>query len=85
MMKHLEEFGVYTLAISIVILASIIGISVYHITDRSLMAQNIDNAIAKGINPMSVRCSYVRGDDPICIAYAAKGEDPTLPATLTKK
>lgn len=80
-----NEFKLYTIAIASVILAAIFGISVYHITDRSLMAQNIDNAIAKGINPMSVRCSYVRGDDPICIAYAAKGEDPTVPATSTKK
>ena len=85
MMKQLEEFGVYTLAISIVILASIIGISIYHISDRNLMAKNIDNAIAKGINPLSVRCSYVRGDDPICIAFAAKGEEPVIQSTSSKK
>jgi hypothetical protein len=49
------------------------------------MAKNIDNAIAKGINPMAVRCSYVRGDDPICIAFASKTEEPVLQSNLSKK
>jgi hypothetical protein len=66
-------------------LAAILGMSVYHINDRNLMAKNIDNAIAKGINPMAVRCSYVRGDDPICIAFASKTEEPVLQSNLSKK
>jgi hypothetical protein len=49
------------------------------------MAKNIDNAIAKGINPMTVRCSYVRGDDPICIAFAAKSEETMLQSNSSKK
>lgn len=84
-MEHIDEFKVYTFAISLVVLVAIIGMSVYHISDRNLMASNIDNAIAKGINPMSVRCSYVRGDDPICIAYAAKPEEQLVPIAPTKK
>jgi hypothetical protein len=32
------------------------------------MASNIENAIAKGIDPISVRCSYAKSDDIICIA-----------------
>jgi hypothetical protein len=35
------------------------------------MAANIENAIAKGIDPLTVRCSYVRDYDTICIAHAA--------------
>jgi hypothetical protein len=35
------------------------------------MAANIENAIAKGVDPLSVRCSYVKSDDIICIAYAS--------------
>lgn len=80
-----NEFKLFVITSAAVIITAIFGVSVYNITDRSLMAQNIDNAIAKGINPMSVRCSYVRGDDPICISYAAKGEDIAIPATSTKK
>jgi hypothetical protein len=81
----MDEFKIYTVAVAIVVLSAILGMSVYHINDRNLMAKNIDNAIAKGINPMSVRCSYVRGDDPICIAFAAKGDEPMLQSTPVKK
>lgn len=82
----MDEGKMYTIALSAVILASIIGLSIYHISDRALMANNIESAINKGINPMSVRCSYVRGDDPICIAFAAKSEEaPQAPAAPTKK
>jgi hypothetical protein len=81
----MEESKLFTVSLTVVILAAILGISVYHINDRNLMAKNIDNAIAKGINPMTVRCSYVRGDDPICIAFAAKAEEPVLQSTPSKK
>jgi hypothetical protein len=81
----MEESKLFTVSLTVVILAAILGISVYHINDRNLMAKNIDNAIAKGINPMTVRCSYVRGDDPICIAFAAKSEEPMLQSTPSKK
>jgi hypothetical protein len=84
-MQIIEEHNIVMISITSVILAAILGLSVYHISDRNLMAKNIDNAIAKGINPMSVRCSYVRGDDPICIAFAAKAEDPMLQSSSSKK
>jgi hypothetical protein len=81
----IDEFKIYTIAVAAVVLSAILGLSVYHINDRNLMAKNIDNAISKGINPMSVRCSYVRGDDPICIAFAAKSEEPVLQSSSVKK
>jgi hypothetical protein len=81
----IDEFKLYTIALASVVLSAILGLSVYHINDRNLMAKNIDNAIAKGINPMAVRCSYVRGDDPICIAFASKTEEPVLQSNLSKK
>ncbi len=84
-MKLVEEHNIVMLAMTSVILAAILGVSIYHISDRNLMAKNIDNAIAKGINPMSVRCSYVRGDDPICIAFAAKPEESMLQSIPSKK
>jgi hypothetical protein len=43
----------------------------YYLNDRKLMAANIENAITKGIDPLSVRCSYARDYDVICVAYAA--------------
>ena len=81
----MENDRIFTIAVASSVLAAIFGISIYHITDRNLMAQNIDNAIAKGINPLSVRCSYVRGDDPICIAFAAKGDETVIQSSSSKK
>jgi hypothetical protein len=84
----MDENKLYTVAVTVVVLAAIFGLSIYHVNDRVLMASNVEKAIAKGINPMSVRCSYVRGDDPICIAFASKAEDittmPTLPGSAKK-
>ena len=59
------------LAITFVILTTIISVCYYAMNDRKLMAANIENAIAKGIDPLTVRCSYVRDYDTICIAHAA--------------
>ena len=56
---------------TLIALATIFGYGYYSITDRGLMAQNIDSAISKGVDPLSVRCSYAKSDDIICVAYAA--------------
>jgi hypothetical protein len=85
MIKVIEEHNIVIISMTLVVLAAILGLSIYHINDRNLMAKNIDNAIGKGINPMSVRCSYVRGDDPICIAFAAKSEETMLQSNSSKK
>jgi hypothetical protein len=58
----------FIVCITLILLAAIIGVSYYYVTDRTLMASNIENAIAKGIDPISVRCSYAKSDDIICIA-----------------
>ena len=73
------------ICLTLVTLGAIIGVSVYQVNDRVLMANNIENAIAKGIDPISVRCSYTRGDDPICIAFAATKSDPVLQSIPVKK
>jgi hypothetical protein len=58
-------------AVAIVFITAIISISVYYINDRALMSKNIDAAIAKGVDPVAVRCSFVQQTDTICVAYAA--------------
>ena len=49
------------------------------------MAKNIQDAIAKEIDPLSVRCSYARGDDPVCIAFAARKNESVLQSVTPKK
>ena len=73
------------ICLTLVTLGAIIGVSVYQVNDRVLMANNIENAIAKGIDPISVRCSYTRGDDPICIAFAARKNESVLQSIPVKK
>jgi len=72
-------------SLTLVLLATIFGLGYYNISDRSLMAQNIDNAIAKGIDPLSVRCSYAKSDDIICVAFASSAQSHNTSVTTVKK
>ena len=58
-------------AVTIVLLSVVISLCIYGLNERRLMAANMENAMAKGIDPLSVRCSYAKGDDIICVTYAA--------------
>jgi hypothetical protein len=63
--------AVTTFSVTLVLLSIVTAICIYGLNERKLMAANIENAIAKGVDPLSVRCSYAKGDDIICIAHAA--------------
>jgi hypothetical protein len=64
---------ILTIAISavIVLCTAIIGAIVYNVNDRNNMARNIEAAIAKGVDPLSVKCAYETGINTTCITYAA--------------
>jgi hypothetical protein len=66
-----NDFKTMVIAGTIIIVSAIIVASVYSINDRMLMSKNIDNAIAKGVDPLSVRCAFADGRDMICVAYGA--------------
>jgi len=61
-----------TVAISAVIITctAIIGTIVYNTNDRNNMAKNIEAAIAKGVDPLSVKCAYESNPNSVCVAYA---------------
>ena len=59
-------------AITIVVLSIVVGAFYYNINDRSLMSKNISEAVAKGMDPLSVRCAY--NNDTVCMIYAASGK-----------
>jgi len=71
MSETTNDFKTTVIAGTIISVSAIIGTAIYQINDRMLMAKNIDNAIAKGVDPLSVRCSYADGKDMICVAYGA--------------
>lgn len=58
-------------SVAIVIVSAIISVAYYNVNDRILMSKNIDAAISKGMDPLSVRCSYASSGDTTCVAYAA--------------
>jgi hypothetical protein len=66
-----NDFKSTVIAGTIVIVSAIVGAVVYNVNDRILMSRNIDNAISKGVDPLSVRCSFADGRDMICVAYGA--------------
>jgi hypothetical protein len=57
--------------VTLIVFALIGGRGYYSVVDRELMSQNIQRAIERGIDPLSVRCSYADSDDLVCVAYAA--------------
>jgi hypothetical protein len=54
----------------ILALAGIVSTSLNYINDRANMAKNIESAIAKGVDPLSVKCAYETNPTSTCIAYA---------------
>jgi hypothetical protein len=66
----MENVKTIIIAAAIVIISVVAAVAYYNINDRILMSKNIDAAIAKGMDPMSVRCSFA-SYDTICVAYAA--------------
>lgn len=70
MIQNIEK--VTTLVcITIVVLSIICSFAYFNVQDRKLMVQNISEAVAKGMDPLSVRCSYAPSIDTVCVAYSA--------------
>jgi hypothetical protein len=66
-----NDFIVFSICATIIAFSIIAGIVIYNLEQDSLKSKNIEQAIAKGIDPLSVRCSYANSQDMICVAYAA--------------
>jgi len=74
MSELLKDIKTIVIGVSTVIVSVIIGATYYNVNDRILMSKNIDSAIAKGLDPISVRCSFVTNMDTVCVAYAASSK-----------
>jgi hypothetical protein len=62
----------FTLCVTLCVLALVGAITFFHYHESKLKALNIERAIEKGIDPLSVRCSYASMNDTICIVFASK-------------
>lgn len=56
--------------IMILCMTAVISLSLNYINDRNNMAKNIEAAIAKGVDPLSVKCAYETQPTATCISYA---------------
>ena len=72
-------------SITIISCTAIIGIIVYSLNDRNNMAKNIEAAIAKGVDPLSVKCAYETHPNSVCIAYSMSGNVPGSGSSSGKK
>jgi hypothetical protein len=51
-------------------MAGIISLSLNQLNDRNNMARNIEAAIAKGVDPLAVKCAYETNPTATCVSYA---------------
>jgi hypothetical protein len=59
------------LCLSGLLVMVLFAFTTYKMRDRELMSKNINEAISKGIDPLTVRCSYASETDNICVAFAS--------------
>lgn len=57
-------------SVVIVICTAIVSLVIYNLNDRNNMARNIEAAISKGVDPLSVKCAYDTTPSATCITYA---------------
>jgi len=70
--------AIFFVCLTIVLLSIVGGIAYYYGNDRVLMSKNVSEAIEKGIDPLSVRCSYASQSDTVCVTYAYSKQSKTL-------
>jgi hypothetical protein len=72
--------SIVVVCITALLLTIVLSAAYYQINDRNLMSKNIADAISAGVNPLSVRCSYAKSDDAVCVAYSFSGRSTPMNA-----
>lgn len=70
-MKNIDEAVLFLICGTIVLVTAICSVTYYQVQQSTFMSKNIENGIAKGIDPVAVRCAYASSTDNVCITYAA--------------
>ena len=65
-----KELITYIVCLTILVGSMIAGVTIYNINDRNNFAKNMESAIEKGVDPLSVKCSYEQSPTATCITYA---------------
>jgi hypothetical protein len=69
-MKDSSTFITIAVCVMITLMAGIISLSLNQLNDRNNMARNIEAAIAKGVDPLAVKCAYETYPTATCVSYA---------------
>ena len=63
--------NVFTISVASVFISFIAAILYYNVAQLNAIEKNVETAIAKGIDPIAVRCAYANERDVVCVAYAS--------------
>jgi hypothetical protein len=74
-MTSKEQVNIFFGCVAALIFIVILAFWNYKINENNLMSKNIQDAMSKGIDPLSVRCTYAADTDNICLAYALRSRE----------
>lgn len=61
----------FIISLAAVAATAILSTVGYMINEQNLLSKNISEAVAKGMDPMTVRCAYAHPQDAVCVSYIA--------------
>lgn len=73
----MSEHHSFLLALTVCFISLVGSVVYYNVAKDQFIKSNVDSAVAKGIDPVSVRCAYASSEDRICLAYAVSVGKPT--------
>ena len=83
---NIKQYQIYFAGFMALIFVLILAFWNYKINESNLMSKNIQDAMSKGIDPLSVRCTYAPDTDKVCLAYALRNKEHNsdIPAPIRK-
>lgn len=63
--------NLFIVSVVISLLSLIAAITYHNYNSVKSMERNIESAIAKGIDPIAVKCAYDNNSSNLCVVYAA--------------
>lgn len=65
-----KEIMTFTVCLTILFGSVIAGTTIYKLNEQNNFAKNMESAIAKGVEPLSVKCSYEQVPTTTCLTYS---------------
>lgn len=63
--------NIFAITFASVVIAFFSAILFYNLAQLSAIEKNVETAIAKGIDPVAIRCAYSTERDVVCVAYVS--------------